>query len=74
MTLKGFCKLIFDPVKAGKQGRVNADLNSQRKLGVFAPVAQSSAARAMLHERWHVSRDIVNPACHLCRTSTKVPR
>ena len=78
--VQGFCRPGPEHAKNGRKGGLcgsggvsNVLLNADLKLGIFAPGAQASAARLMLHQRWHVQRKRKNPACWLCRTSTKVP-
>jgi hypothetical protein len=76
MAPQGFCKPSFDHVSAGRKGglkggpsggRNNVTVSRHAKLGIFAVGVQSSAARLMLHQRWHVKRKRTSPSCWLCK-------
>lgn len=77
---RGFCLASFDHARAGRKGglvgtggRQNVLDNRVAGRGIFALGVQRSAARLMLHERWHVKRHRVNLACWHCRASMKGP-
>ena len=54
-----------------KAGLANVQNNRAAGLGIFAAGVQRRAAQLMLHQRWHLKRCQMNPACWYCRNSSE---